>query len=114
MPGSREELAGILRPNDLLLMGWDRISILYSAFWGQGAKTFDIPTVASSSGPQTLQLLHDEIARTRGNVWTPFLGDKARLPYRSLNPIRTCAKRIASLSCSDGDEILWKLPSDCR
>ena len=73
-----------------------------------------------------MQLLHDEIARTMGNVyslgildmpekdWTPFLGDKAHLPYRSLDPIRTCAKRVASLSCSDGTETLWKLPSDCR
>jgi hypothetical protein len=121
-----QELAGILRPNDLLLRGWDSISLLYSSFWGHGAKTFDVPAVASSSGPRTVQLLHDEIARTMGNVyslgildmpendWTPFLGDKAHLPYRSLDPIRTCAKRVASLSCSDGTETLWKLPSDCR
>jgi hypothetical protein len=120
-----QELAGILRPNDLLLRGWDSISILYSAFWEHGAKTFDVPSVASSSGPQTVQLLHDEIATDQGqrfslgildmpeNGWTPFLGDNVQLPYRSLDPIRNCPKPVASRSCSDGNETPWKLPSDC-
>jgi len=121
-----QELATMLHPNDLLIRSWDPISLLYSAFWGRGARTFDIPTVASTSGPQTIRLLHDEIERTRGDVysvgvldmpedvWTPFLGDKIHFPYDSLDPIRACAKRVTSLSCGDHDEILWKIPDGCR
>jgi hypothetical protein len=119
----------ILRSSDLLVAEWEPVSVLYSSFWGDGAKRFDLPTSATENGTKTLLLLDDEISRTRasgGRVyflgvldmpevsWKPFLADKCHLPYHSLDGMRRCAKPVARLRCSNGDEVLWQLPFGCR
>ncbi|HVN89064.1 MAG TPA: hypothetical protein VMT61_04555 [Candidatus Binataceae bacterium] len=125
---SAHHLAGTLSSSDLLVAGWDPVSLLYSWFWGNGAKKFDVPASASGSGPRTLSLLADEISKTRGSGgsvyflgvldlpetgWKPFLEDRCHLPYHSLDGLRRCAKPVAELTCDEHDEVLWQLMPGC-
>jgi hypothetical protein len=123
------DLATILRPADLLVAGWDPITLLYDAFWETGARRFQFPSSAIDNGPNTLRLLNDAIASARvrhgqvyflgvldmpKNVWRPFLSERAHLPYDSLDSLRRCAKPVAKLVCADArEETLWPLPQDC-
>lgn len=123
------DLATIVRPADLLVTGWDPITLLYDAFWETGAARFGVTWTAVQHGPNTLRLLNNAIAGTRARhrqvyflgvldmsktVWHPFLGERAHLPYSSLNQFRRCANPVAKLECADGHkETLWRLPQDC-
>jgi hypothetical protein len=121
-------LAETLHPSDLLVTEWDPVSQLYSAFWGNGANRFDVPSTATANGPETLPLLEHEMARTqasRGRIfflgvldmpeadWKPYLEDKCHLPYHSFDGVRRCATPIANLDCADTHEILWQLSAGC-
>jgi hypothetical protein len=126
--GAARGLAGTLRTSDLIVAEWDPVSLLYSAFWGNGAARFDVPTVAAARGPETLPLLYDEITRTSlsgGRVyflgvldmpeadWEPFLGSRCHLPYHALDGLRRCARPVAKIACEARIEILWQLSNDC-
>jgi hypothetical protein len=121
-------LAGILRSSDLLVAEWDPVSLLYSSFWGNGAKRFDVPATATGNGPDTVILLNEEISRITGAGgktyflgvldmpeanWKPYLERRCHLPYRSLDGLRRCARPVANLTCNDGSEVLWRLSIDC-
>jgi hypothetical protein len=45
--------------------------------------------------------------------WEPYLENRCHLPYHSLDGMRRCAKPVAKLTCSEGDEVLWQLSLDC-
>ena len=126
---SARRLAHTLRPSDLLVTEWDPVSQLYSAFWGNGAKRFDVPSTATGNGSETLHLLASEITRTeasQGRIyflgvldmsetdWKPYLEDKCHLPFHSIDPIRRCATPIADLACANMREILWQLSTRCH
>lgn len=126
--GAARHLTGILQSSDLLVAEWDPVSLLYSSFWGNGAKRFDIPASATVNGPKTLRVLDDEIAKTRifgGRVyflgvldmpeanWKLFLENRCHLPFHSLDGMRRCAKPVAKLQCDKGDEVLWQLSLGC-
>jgi hypothetical protein len=126
--GAARDLAGTLRPSDLIVGEWDPISLLYSAFWGNGAARFDVPTVATASGPGTMSILDGEIARTSASGariyllgvvdmpqadWNPYLGSKCHLPYSALDEIRRCARPVSKLVCEAKSEVLWQLSTDC-
>jgi len=121
-------LAGTLRSSDLLVADWDPVSLLYSSFWGGGAKRFDVPMSATANGPSTLRMLDDEISRigaSRDRVyflgvldmpeasWKLFLENRCHLPYHSLDAIRRCAKPVEKLTCNEGGEVLWQLSLGC-
>jgi hypothetical protein len=123
-----QHLAGTLRSSDLLVTDWDPVSLLYSSFWGHGAKTFDVPTTASGDGPKTLAMLDDEISRigaSGGRIyflgvldmpeasWKLFLENRCHLPYHSLDAMRRCAMPVEKLTCSKRGEVLWQLSLAC-
>ena len=122
------QLAGTMRSSDLLAAEWDPVSLLYSSFWGNGAKRFDVPASATGNGPKTIAILDDEISRIRASgdrvyflgvldmpeaSWKSYLGDRCHLPYHSLDAIRRCAKPVEKLRCNKGDEVLWQLSLGC-
>jgi hypothetical protein len=126
--GAARELSRTLRQSDLLVAGWDNDSLLYSALWGNGAKRFDVPATATDNGPRTISLLDDDLARVRYSggrvfflgvldmreaVWRPYLGNRCHLPYDALDGIRSCARPVAKLACSESNEVLWQLSFDC-
>jgi hypothetical protein len=127
LDGARH-LAGTLRSSDLLVADWDPVSLLYSSFWGNGAKRFDVPVSAGAYGPNTLPVLDDEISRIAASgdrvyflgvldmpeaSWKSFLENKCHLPYHSLDAIRGCAKPVEKLTCNEGGEVLWQLSFGC-
>lgn len=123
------DVAAVLQPGDLLVSGWDPVSVLYNAFYDRQVTQFDLISIASNNGPNTMRILGDAIAGTRargGRVyflglldmpkyrWKPFVGDRVHLSYRSLDQIRECANPVAKLLCASGhEETLWRLPRHC-
>jgi hypothetical protein len=126
--GAAGQLAGTLRPSDLLVSNWDPASLLYFSFWGDSAKTFGLAGKATENGPKALPMLDDEVSRVRddkGRVffigvldmpeadWKPYLENRCHLPYHSLDAMRRCARPVETLGSSEGDEVLWQLSLDC-
>jgi hypothetical protein len=106
----------------------DPVFLLYSAFWGNGAKGFNVPASTTANGLKTLAILDDEISRTRASgdrvyflgildipeaSWKLYLEDKCHLPYRSLDAMRRCAKPVENLTCEQGNQVLRQLSLDC-
>jgi hypothetical protein len=121
-------LADSVRSSDLLVTDWDPISLLYSSFWGNGARIFDVPSTATGYGPNTLSMLDGQISKVsaaggrilflrildmREADWNAYLGNRCQLPYHSLDAIRKCATPVEQLTCKQGDEVLWQLRSNC-
>jgi hypothetical protein len=122
--GAARQLSELLRSSDLLVADWDPVSLLYSSFWGNGAKRLGVPASAGANGPKTIPLLGDEISRissSGGPVyflgvldmpeanWMLFLGNRCHLPYHAMDSMRRCAKPATQLTCNKGDEVLWQL-----
>lgn len=108
-----QEVAAIVKPTDLLVGDWNEIFLLYQAFWGPRANSFNLETEADGSGSSsgTLARLSDMIARRReagGNVyflelldlsegdWKRLIGGKRGIPYDQFDGYRRCGLTVRS------------------
>jgi hypothetical protein len=69
------EVAALVTPQDLIVGDWNNIFLVYQAFWAPRANSFNVPTIATQEGLQTITQLADMVARTKksgGQVY--FLG----------------------------------------
>jgi hypothetical protein len=94
----------VIAPGDLVVTGWDDVSLLYEGFWG--GQVFDFIGYASTRPGQAAALLNkrlDEVQGAGGKVfflgildlpesaWNSFLTDRCGVPYGTLDAYRKAA-----------------------
>ncbi|MGH8012134.1 MAG: hypothetical protein ACREQ4_06535 [Candidatus Binataceae bacterium] len=124
------EVRQSIGPRDLLISGWDSISLLYVTFWNDGhGNNFNLVTSASINGSVTSGILKRRIQleRERGGrvfflgvldlpegIWGQFLGEKCGLPYHTLDGYRDCARVVRWFDYGGSKISLRELPNaDC-
>ncbi len=101
----------MLRPDDLLIDDWDRVSILYVTLYGFGRPQLCLPSAAYERGAAVIDDLREMIRRaeTRGGrvyflgvmdhteaSWQPFLGAHLHVPYHALDEFRDRCRPVAT------------------
>jgi hypothetical protein len=110
-----ERLATIIGERDLLIGGWDKVSVLYDYGWSRDGHFISFPTEAVDFGPDSLSRLRNAVQKTQiagGQVyfleildepeplWESFLGLRCGVPYSALNAYRAHSSIFAGYTTS--------------
>ncbi len=108
-----ERLATIIGERDLLIGGWDKVSVLYDYGWSRDGHFISFPTEAVVFGPDSVSRLRNAVQKTQVSggrvyfleildqpepVWESFLGLRCGVPYSALNTYRVHSSRFAGYS----------------
>jgi hypothetical protein len=121
-----QEVATLVKPTDLLVGDWNRISLLYQAFWAPRANSFNVETETDHDGSASVavEYLNDKIAKTRaarGQVfflglidvsmgdWERLIGNREGLSYHLFDDYRRCSVLVKSFPSQERIITLRKL-----
>jgi hypothetical protein len=94
---------GVLREDDLVVYGWDGISVVYSSLYGFGRPQICLPSAAHERGLGVIDDLRQRIghADSQGHrvfflgvldvseaAWQPFLGARLGVPFHAMDEFR--------------------------
>jgi len=113
-----QEVATLVKPTDLLVGDWNKIFLLYQAFWAPRANSFNIETETDHDGSASVavEFLNDKIAKTRaagGHVfflglidvsvsdWKRLIGNREGLSYHSFDDYRRCSVLVKAFPSQD-------------
>lgn len=116
--GIKESLivADVVRSNDFIVLNFDDISTLYSAFWGSTENSLLLPASRPELASSRLARAIKEAQEEGGHVyflsvldmpeqaWTAFLGDRVGIPYHSFDLYRLRSTVIRSFE-SNGQTV---------
>lgn len=119
-----EEVSKIVKSQDLVIDGWDFVSLLYGALWSHHIYNFHSAVEAKGKGVlDEIPKLIEETKKRGGKVyflgvleeteanWSWFLGPRG-LPYSSLEPYRQKAKLVKHFKFSAFESSLYVLEFD--
>jgi len=121
-----ERLAGLIGKDDLIVGGWESVSVIYGAVWSRDGQMISFPYDAVRYGKEAMPRLREAISKTReksGRVyflsvldmtepaWNLFLGPKCGIPYSALNFYRAHSRVAARFEGHDGPVLLRQLDS---
>jgi hypothetical protein len=105
------QVGELLRPEDLLVYDWDRVSMLYSSLYGFGQPKLCLPTVATARGAAVIDDVREMVERAEGRggrvyflgvldhteeSWQSFLGDRLGVPYHLLDEYRRRSRPVVT------------------
>jgi hypothetical protein len=101
----------IVRPDDLLIYEWDKVSSMHGGVYGYGRPQLCLPQAAYDRGAAVIDDIREMIrqAEARGGrvyflgvmdlpevTWNQFLGTRLHVPYHALDEFRDRCRPVAS------------------
>jgi hypothetical protein len=102
-----ETIKLLVRPDDWVVVGFDDISVLWLAFWGNNSKVLLLPASTSAQASSWLDSAKNSAVHGPGRLlfigvldqgqvaWDAFLGNRVGIPFSLLDEYRKQAAILA-------------------
>lgn len=127
-PGMQEakRVAAIVGNGDLVVGGWDNVSVLYTDIWRRDTKFIDFSAESVSYGTDAVARLNEAVRQAKQNgrrvyfigvvdvpvkAWDSFYGSRCGVPFSELDFYRANSSTVAKLQNGPIDVTLWQLNS---
>ncbi|MGH9714565.1 MAG: hypothetical protein ACRD5M_14820 [Candidatus Acidiferrales bacterium] len=118
-----QRVAGIVGKQDLVVGGWDNVSLLYSDIWRSQTQFIDFTSESVSYGKDVTARLNESVlkAEERGGrvyflgvvdipkkAWDSYLGIRCGVPFSELALYRANSSTVAKFESGSIDVTLWQ------
>jgi len=114
------EVAGMIGPDDWVVLDFDDVSTLWQSIWGYNAKSLLLPASTLTSASQWLDRAKASCRERRGRIlfigvlqqsratWDAFLGSRVGIPFEFLDDYRKRATLLKRLNKSGSPVEVWQ------